>query len=106
MVSEAARDSSIAAVVAQLPFLGIDVHHASPRAGRVTRALFTAAVRDAVRGLFGRAPLTVAMVGEPDTVAVFSGTEDYAVASTLAAEAPRWRNEMAARTWARCSSGW
>lgn len=98
VVSVAARDNRIAAVVAQLPFLGIDVHHASPRSGRVTRAMFAAALRDEVRGMFGRAPLTVAMVGEPDTVAVFSGTEDHAVASALAAEAPTWRNEMAARS--------
>lgn len=39
-----------------------------------------------------------AIVGELDTVAVFSGIEEYAAAGTLAAEAPPWRNEMAARS--------
>lgn len=38
------------------------------------------------------------MVGEPGTVAVFTGTEDNTVARGLAAEAPEWRNEMAARS--------
>jgi dienelactone hydrolase len=98
VVSVAATDPRIAAVVAQLPFLGIDVHHDSRRSGRVTRALFAAAVRDAVGAVFGRPPVMVAMVGEPDTVAVFTGREDHAVASVLAAEAPGWRNELAARS--------
>ncbi len=84
--------------MAQLPFMGVHTGHASPRSARVTRTLFAAALRDAVGGLFGRPPVMVAMVGEPGTVAVFTGSEDDAVARTLAAEAPRWRNEMAARS--------
>jgi len=98
VVSVAAGDPRIAAVVAQLPFMGIDTGRDSPRSGRVTRALFAAALRDAVGGLFGRPPVMVAMVGEPGRVAVFSGVEDDAVARALAADAPRWRNEMAARS--------
>jgi hypothetical protein len=98
VISVAARDPRIAAVVAQLPFLGVDVRHASPRSGRVTRALFAAAVRDKLGGLVGRPPVVVPMVGKPDTVAVFTGSEDYAVAQSLAGSAPAWRNEMAARS--------
>jgi fermentation-respiration switch protein FrsA (DUF1100 family) len=98
VVTVAAGDPRVVAVVAQLPFLGIDVHHASPRSGRVTRALFAAAIRDATGGLIGRPPVTVPMVGAPQTVAVFTGSEDYAVANTLGADAPLWRNEMAARS--------
>jgi dienelactone hydrolase len=98
VVTVAARDAKIAAVVAQLPFMGVDTRHASPRSGRVTRALFAAAIRDAIGGLIGRPPVMVPMVGEPGAVAVFPGGEDYAVARTLAASAPRWRNEMAARS--------
>ena len=98
VVTAAAADPSIAAVVAQLPFMGVDVHGASPRSARVTRTLFTAAIRDTIHGIFGRAPVTVPMVGEPGAVAVFTGTEDNAVARALAAEAPEWRNEMAARS--------
>jgi uncharacterized protein len=99
VVTVAADDPSIAAVVAQLPFMGVDLHGSSrPRTGRVTRTLFMAAIRDATRGVFGRTPVTIPMVGEPGTVAVFTGTEDNTVARALAAEAPEWRNEMAARS--------
>jgi hypothetical protein len=94
----AADDPSIAAVVAQLPFMGVDLRGSSPRTGRVTRTLFRAAIRDAIGGVFGRAPVTIPMVGEPGAVAVFTGTEDNTVARALAAEAPEWRNEMAARS--------
>jgi dienelactone hydrolase len=98
VVTVAADDPSIAAVVAQLPFMGVNLHGSSPRTPRVTRTLFTAAIRDAIGGVFRRAPVTIPMVGEPGAVAVFAGTEDNAVARTLAAEAPEWRNEMAARS--------
>jgi hypothetical protein len=72
VVTVAADDPSIAAVVAQLPFMGVDLHGSSPRTGRVTRKLFTAAILDAIRGVVGRAPLTVPMVAEPGAVAVCS----------------------------------
>jgi fermentation-respiration switch protein FrsA (DUF1100 family) len=98
VITIAAGDPRIAAVVAQLPFLGVDVRHDSPRSGRVTRALFAAAVRDALGAVTGRPPVLVPMVGRPDTVAVFTGSEDYAVTQGLAAGAPTWRNEMTARS--------
>jgi alpha-beta hydrolase superfamily lysophospholipase len=97
-VTVAAHDPTVAAVVAQLPFLGVEPARSSPRPAGVTLRLFAAAVRDALGGLVGRPPVMVPMVGEPGTVAVFSDTEDYAVVRTLAAEAPRWRNDMAARS--------
>jgi hypothetical protein len=56
VVTVAADDPSIAAVVAQLPFMGVDLHGSSPRTPRVTRTLFTAAIRDAIGGVFRRAP--------------------------------------------------
>jgi uncharacterized protein len=98
VVTVAADDPSIAAVVAQLPFMGVDLRGSSQRTGRVTRTLFMAAIRDAIGGVFGRTPVTIPMVGEPGAVAVFTGTEDNTVARALAAEAPEWRNEMAARS--------
>ena len=98
VVTVAADDPSIAAVVAQLPFMGVDLRGSSPRTGRVTRTLFMAAIRDAIGGVFRRAPVMIPMVGEPGAVAVFTGTEDNTVARALAAEAPEWRNEMAARS--------
>ena len=98
VVTVAADDPRIAAVVAQLPFMGVDLRGSSPRTGQVTRTLFMAAIRDAIGGVFRRAPVMIPMVGEPGAVAVFTGTEDNTVARALAAEAPEWRNEMAARS--------
>lgn len=98
VVAVAAEDPRIAAVVAQLPFMGIDLRRASPRPRRVTRRLFAAAVRDLLRGAVGRRPVVVAMVGQPGAEAVFTGAEDYSVAMELSEQAPTWRNEMCARS--------
>ncbi|KUL25618.1 hypothetical protein ADL15_40400 [Actinoplanes awajinensis subsp. mycoplanecinus] len=98
VMTVAAADPAIRAVVAQLPFMGIEAGRSSPRSGKVTAALFAAALRDAAGALFARAPVTVPIVGPPGAVAVFTGAEDDAVARHLAAEAPTWRNEMAARS--------
>ena len=98
VVTVAATDPTIAAVIAQLPFMGIDTGRSSPRSTRVTAALFVAALRDAVGGLLHRPAVTVPIVGPPGTVAVFTEAEDHAVAQELAAHAPTWRNEMAARS--------
>lgn len=98
VVTLAAEDPRIAAVVAQLPFMGIELRRSTPRSGRVTRRLFAAAVRDVLGGAVGRRPVVVAMVGPPDAVAVFTDAEDYSVAMALAEEAPTWRNEMSARS--------
>jgi alpha-beta hydrolase superfamily lysophospholipase len=98
VVAVAAADPAIRAVVAQLPFMGIETGRSSPRSGKVTAALFAAALRDTVGVVVGRRPVTVPIVGEPGAVAVFTGAEDAAVARELAAEAPTWRNEMAARS--------
>ena len=40
----------------------------------------------------------IKMVGAPGEVAVFAGAEDDAALRVLAAGAPDWRNEMAARS--------
>ena len=98
VVAVAAADPAIRAVVAQLPFMGVDTGRSSPRSGKVTAVLFAAALRDTVGALFGRRPVTVPIVGEPGAVAVFTGSDDDAVARELAAGAPTWRNEMAARS--------
>jgi hypothetical protein len=98
VISVAAVDPTIAAVVAQLPWMGVDPHGSSPRSARVTGTLFATAVRDAARGVLARPPLTIPMVGEPGAVAVFTGSEDNAVTRMLAAKAPQWRNELAARS--------
>ena len=80
VVTVAAEDPRIAAVVAQLPFMGIELGRSSPRSGRVTRRLFAAAVRGVSGGAVGRPPVVVAMVGQPGAVAVFTDAEDCSVA--------------------------
>jgi dienelactone hydrolase len=97
-LSVAATDPSIDAVVAQLPFLGIDPRHDSPRSASVTFALFARAVRDAIGGWFGRPPVMMPMLGHPGDVAVFSGADDYESMRVLEAAAPGWNNELAARS--------
>jgi hypothetical protein len=98
VVTVAAADPAIRAVVAQLPFMGVETGRSSPRSGKVTAVLFAAALRDAAGALFGKRAVTVPIVGKPGAVAVFTGAEDEAVARELAARAPTWRNEMAARS--------
>jgi dienelactone hydrolase len=98
VVSVAAANPAIAAVVAQLPFFGIQLRGSSPRTAAVTVKLFSAAIADTVGGLLHLSPKTVAMVGAPGTVAVFTGAQDYEVCQLLAASAPDWRNELAARS--------
>jgi dienelactone hydrolase len=98
VVTVAGTDPRIAAVVAQVPFLGIDARASTARPRRVTRRLFVAAVRDVVGAFLGRQPVLVPVVAEPGSVAVFTGARDYAAVSALAAAAPRWRNELAARS--------
>lgn len=98
VVTVAAADSTIAAAVAQLPWMGIDRRADSPRSARVTRKLFSAALWDAVRGMLGRPPVMLRMVAAPGDIAVFTGAEDHAAMRALAAGAPEWRNEMAGRS--------
>ena len=98
VVSVAAGDPAIAAAVAQLPFMGVDARHKSPRSASVTLRLFARAVRDGAGARLGRPAVMMAMLGRPGEVAVFTGEEDYASMRALAAAAPEWRNEMAARS--------
>lgn len=98
VLSVAAADAAITAAVAQLPFMGVDPRHKSPRSASVTLKLFGRAVRDAIGARFGRRPLMMAMLGRPGEVAVFTGEQDYESMRAVAASAPAWRNAMAARS--------
>jgi len=98
VVSVSASDQRLAAAIAQLPFLGVDARHKSPRPLRVTLELFIRAIVDAVGGLVPRAPVMIPMLGLPGRFAVFTGDEDYESMRELEARAPTWRNEMTARS--------
>lgn len=89
VVSVAARDPRIAAVVAQLPFLDVDVHHARPRPGRVTRALFAAAIRDAIGGSSAGHRRCCRSSVSPTRWRCYR-QRDYELARTLAADAAHW----------------
>jgi alpha-beta hydrolase superfamily lysophospholipase len=98
VVSVSASDQRLAAAIAQLPFLGVDPRHKSPRPLRVTLELVSRAIADAFGALFGHVPVMVPMLGLPGRFAVFTGDEDYKSMRELEARAPTWRNEMAARS--------
>lgn len=98
VIAIAADDPAIAAVVAQVPWLGVVRGHKSP--WRVTSlvALVTAAIRDTIRMHRGASPLLVPVVGRAGELAVFTGDDAAAFAHRFRASAPSWRNEIAARS--------
>lgn len=98
VISLAAEDARIAAVIAQLPFLGIDPRRSAPRSASVTARLFLAAVTDSLGARLGRPARTVPMVGAPGSVAVFTGADDLETVRVLAANAPDWHNRLVARS--------
>ncbi|MGD9895195.1 MAG: acetylxylan esterase, partial [Dehalococcoidia bacterium] len=97
VLAVAAADPRIAAVVSQVPFVGIELGRASPRSTRTTLALFSAAVRDTFRGFLGRPPYLIPVVGAADAVAAFPDPTAAIVLGDLAETVPTWRNAVAAR---------
>ncbi len=93
----AAGDPRIVAVISQIPFIGIEFRRSEQRSMRVTLQLVGAAVKDVVRGLLGRPPHLIPVFAKPGQVAVFTNPYDKSIIDVLAAHAPEWRNEVAAR---------
>ena len=93
----AAGDPRIAAVVSQVPFPGVEFARSSERPAKVTLQLLAAAVHDALRGWLHRAPRLIPVFGDPGDIAVFTSPHDKAIINELAAQAPEWRNAVAAR---------
>ncbi len=98
VIAIAADDPAVAAVVAQVPWLGVARGHTSPWRATTLVALLAAAVRDRLRALRGGAPLRIPVVGRARELAVFTGDDAAAFAQRFAASAPSWRNEIAARS--------
>lgn len=90
----AAEDPRVAAVVAQVPFNGFP-RRVEGRSQRDSCVLLLAAVRDRVRGWLHRAPLYVKSVGKPAELAVMVGDEANAAVAVL--DSPTWRNQVAPR---------
>lgn len=103
VLSVAAEDPRIAAVVAQVPLID------ARRTGRTTRQrlqrvctrstlkLFLAAGRDVLHALFGRPPYLARVVGTPGQAAVFTDPHVREVFAALGGEAAGWRNAFAPR---------
>ncbi len=92
----ASRDPRIAAVIAQIPFNGFP-RRVEGRSAKDAWRLMGAILGDALRGLFGRPPKLIPMVGEPGTVAVTALPDAQRHLELLRGESTTWRNEVAPR---------
>lgn len=94
----AAADPAVAAVVAQVPWLG-DGRTLGAKLRHLFRwnslKLTAAALRDTRRG---DAPLLMPLVGEPGSGAMFTDPRAKLALDTSGLENPLWRNEFAPRT--------
>lgn len=90
----AAEDIDLAAVVAQVPFNGFP-RRVEGRSLRDSYALLWASVRDWSRGRLGREPLYVKAVGQPDELAVMTGPD--AARTVEALTSATWENRVAPR---------
>jgi dienelactone hydrolase len=96
VLSVAATDSGIAAIVAQCPFT--DGLASLPTLGARNMALATVAgLRDRVRALTGRAPYYMPAVGPPGTLAVMSTPDAQPGFAEITPPGSTWENRVAAR---------
>jgi fermentation-respiration switch protein FrsA (DUF1100 family) len=98
VVSVAAKDPRVAAVVAQIPFNGFP-RRVEGRSTLDTLKLLWAMGVDAARGRLGLAPHYIPMVGAPGEVAVTATPQAQEHIATLSGETrdSLWRNEVAPR---------
>lgn len=95
VLAVAARDSSIAAVVAQAPYT--DGYSIARAAGiRHNLRLLPAVLRDLLRERLGRAPHLIDALGEPGSPAAIS-TRYADLYRPTVERAPQWQNKIAAR---------
>lgn len=93
VVTLAARDPRIAAVVSQVPYLGLLRKRAVP--DRRTLRLTATALRDQLRG--AREPLCIPIVGDPGSAALLQAPGSAEQFRALLPTETTWRNEVAAR---------
>lgn len=98
VVSVAAEDPRVAAVVAQIPFNGFP-RRVEGRSTMETLKLLWAMIVDAVRGRLGISPRYVPMVGKPGEVAMTATPRANEHIAALEGErvGSSWRNEVAPR---------
>jgi pimeloyl-ACP methyl ester carboxylesterase len=98
VVCVAAEDPRVAAVVAQVPFNGFP-RRVEGRSTLDTLKLLWAMGADAGRGILGRPPYYIPMVGKPGEVAVTATPQAQEHIASLSGESrdTLWRNEVAPR---------
>ncbi|WP_327151377.1 alpha/beta hydrolase [Nocardia sp. NBC_01329] len=97
MIVAAAGDARIRAVVAQIPFNGFP-KRVEDRSARDTVKLLGACLRDRLRGLVGRPPYYIPMVGQPGELAVTATSEaDRHIRTLTGGRESLWRNAVAPR---------
>ena len=94
VITIAAEDAQIAGVVAQVPFNGFP-KEAEGRSTKEAYALFWTAIRDRLRGWFGRPPLYVKAVGSAGERAIMVSPDANRTIEALTSGT--WRNEVAPR---------
>jgi alpha-beta hydrolase superfamily lysophospholipase len=94
VVSVAARDPRIAAVVAQVPFNGFP-KKVEGRSSEMTRKLLGAMFRDAIRGWFRLSPHYIPSVGNANELAVMASPQAAQLIQGM--DSKTWRNEVAPR---------
>jgi alpha-beta hydrolase superfamily lysophospholipase len=94
VITVAADDPQIAAVVAQIPFNGFP-KQVQGRSSRETLRLLGAMINDAIRGKLGLTPRYVHAVGSTGDLAVMATSQ--AQATIQAMHSNHWRNEVAPR---------
>jgi pimeloyl-ACP methyl ester carboxylesterase len=93
-MSLGAEDSRVAAIVAQVPYC--DPRAAGGDTFQMLR-LLAAGLRDAWRGLRGRPPYEIAVVGPPGSLAVLTSPDAMPGYLALSPPGGLWRNAVAAR---------
>ncbi|MCP2288754.1 hypothetical protein APR08_001668 [Nocardia amikacinitolerans] len=94
VVTVAADDERIAAVLAQVPFNGFP-RRAEGRSTRATLALLRVMAADWLRGVLGLSPHYIPAVGRPGELAVMTGPQAQATIDAMHSET--WRNSVAPR---------
>lgn len=94
VVTVAASDPRIAAVVAQVPFNGFP-KKVEGRSADMTRKLLGAMVKDTIRGWLGQPPYYIRAVGNTGELAVMASPQAVQVIEGM--DSKTWRNEVAPR---------
>ncbi|HRJ75972.1 MAG TPA: alpha/beta hydrolase [Anaerolineales bacterium] len=98
VIDIASNDSSIAAVIAMVPFFDAIKGQGNERAPfKVLLKLLFSAIKDWIHGLLGLSPVLVPVVGHPGEFATMTEPEAKPIVDILIKEGSKWRNEFAPR---------